>query len=151
MKAPGPKSRQINPKATRYRLRVAHSKLHRYGVFTLEDIPRGRRVIEYTGKRLAYGDAAKIGSPADTYIAMMDFNWCVDGRFGGSGAQFINHSCRPNLVWRCLSSHLYLFSLRRIRSGEELTVSYRYAINVQRVPCRCGARRCRGTVRVILS
>jgi hypothetical protein len=83
MKAPGPKSRQINPTAASYRLRVAHSALHRYGVFALGDIPRGRRVIEYAGKRLAYGDADKIGTPADTYIAMMDFDWCVDGGYRG--------------------------------------------------------------------
>ena len=151
MKASGPKALQINPKTVRYRLRVAHSALHRYGVFALEDIPRHRRVIEYTGKRLTYGAAARISPPNDIYIAAMNSTWCVDGRSGGSGAQFINHSCRPNLIWRCVRSRLYLYSLRRIRSGEELTVSYRYAIKIRRIPCRCGARHCRGTLRVILS
>jgi SET domain-containing protein len=151
MTTPSLKSRRINPKAAGYRLQVARSALHRYGVFALEDIPRGRRVLEYTGKLLAYGDAAKIGTPADTYIAMMDFNWCVDGRYGGSGAQFINHSCQPILEWRCIRGRLYLFSLRRVRVGEELTVTYRYAIKIRRVTWRCGARRCRGTLRVILS
>lgn len=151
MKASGLKSREINPKATRYRLRVARSSLHRYGVFALEDIPRARRVIEYTGKRLLYGDAARICPPNDTYIATMNSNWCVDGRSGGSGAQFINHSCQPNLIWRCVGSRLHLFSLRRIRAGEELTVSYRYAIRIQRIPCHCGARGCRGTLRVLLN
>ncbi|MGA7916496.1 MAG: SET domain-containing protein-lysine N-methyltransferase [Candidatus Acidiferrales bacterium] len=151
MKALGLKSRRINPKAARYRLRVGRSTLHRYGVFALEDVPRGRRVIEYTGKRLSYGDAAKNSPPEDTYIAAMNSVWCIDGRTGGRGAQFINHSCRPNLIWRCVRGRLYLFSLRRIRAGEELTVTYRYAINLKRVPCRCGARRCRGTLRYILS
>jgi SET domain-containing protein len=151
LKATGPKSRWINPKVARYRLRIARSRLHRYGVFALEDIPRGRRVIEYTGKRLSYGDAARIAPPRDTYIAAMSSVWCVDGSSSGSGAQYVNHSCRPNLVWRCLRGRLYLFTLRRIRSGEELTVAYRYAIKIRRVPCRCGARRCRGTLRVMLS
>lgn len=151
MKAPGSKSRQISPKATRFRLRVARSPLHRYGVFALEDIPRGRRVIEYTGKRLTYGAAARICPPKDTYIATMNSSWCVDGRYGGSGAHFINHSCQPNLEWRYIRGRLYLFTLRRIRAGEELTVTYRYAIKIQQIPCRCGARRCRGTLRVILS
>ncbi|MGC1171854.1 MAG: SET domain-containing protein [Candidatus Acidiferrales bacterium] len=151
MNAPGTKSHQINRKTACYRLRVADSTLHRYGVFALEDISRGRRVIEYTGKRLTYGDAARIVPPKDIYIAAMNSDWCIDGRMGGSGAQFINHSCQPNLIWRCVRSRLYLFSFRKIRSGEELTVSYRYAIRIQRVRCRCGARRCRGTLRVILS
>jgi uncharacterized protein len=151
MKAPGTKALQINPKTARYRLRVARSTLHRYGVFALEDIPRHRLVIEYTGKRLTYGDAARINPPNDIYIAAMNSTWCVDGRSGGGGAQFINHSCRPNLMWRCVRSRLYLYSLRRIRSGEELSVNYRYPIKIQRIPCRCGERRCRGTLRVILN
>jgi SET domain-containing protein len=151
MKAILPKSRQIDPKAARFRLRVAYSTLHRYGVFALEEIPRNRRVIEYTGKYLRYEDAVKVGTPNDTYIATMNSDWCVDGRTGGSGAQFVNHSCQPNLRWRCVRRRLYLFSLRRIRAGEELTVSYRYAIKIRRVPCRCGAPRCRGTLRVLLN
>jgi uncharacterized protein len=151
MKTPSLKSRQINPKVASYSLRVARSALHRYGVFALEDIPRHRRVMEYTGKRLTYGDAARINPPNDIYIAAMNSTWCVDGRSGGSGAQFINHSCQPNLAWRCIRGRLYLFSLRRVRAGEELTVTYRYAIKIRRITCRCGARRCRGTLRVILS
>lgn len=151
MKALVPKSREIDPKAARFRLRVAHSALHGYGVFALEEIPRNRRVIEYTGKCLRYEDAVKMGTPNDTYIATMNSGWCVDGRSGGSGAQFVNHSCQANLRWRCVGRRLYLFSLRRIRAGEELTVSYRYAIKIRRMPCRCGARRCRGTLRVLLS
>jgi hypothetical protein len=46
---------------------------------------------------------------------------------------------------------LLFFSRRKIRAGEELTWKYRYPVKIHRVPCRCGARRCRGTLRYILS
>ena len=151
MTAPNTKTRRINPKAARFRLRIGPSTLHRYGVFALEDIPNDRRVIEYTGKRISRLQAWKTVAPKDIYIAGMNSRWCIDGRRGGSGAQFINHSCRPNLNWQCLHSRLYFYSCRKIRAGEELTVNYRYQIKLKRIPCRCGARRCRGTLQVILS
>lgn len=151
MKMPIPNKRRINMKVARYRLRIARSSLHRYGVFALEDIPRGRRVIEYTGKRLTIAQAIKIRPPKDAYIAGINSQWCVDGRSGGSGAELINHSCQPNLQWRCTRGRLFFFSQRKIRAGQELTWKYRYAVKMQRVPCRCGARRCRGTLRLIVS
>jgi SET domain-containing protein len=148
---PNTKTRRINPKAARFCLRIGPSTLHRYGVFALEDIPSGRRVIEYTGKRISRLQSWKTPAPKDIYIAGMNSRWGIDGRWGGSGAQFINHSCRPNLMWRCLHSRLYFYSCRKIRAGEELTVKYRYHVKLKRIPCRCGARRCRGTLRLILS
>jgi uncharacterized protein len=149
LKRPNPQKRVINPKAARFRLRIRHSKLHRYGVFALEEIPAGRRVIEYTGKRITLLRSWKIPAPEDIYIAGVNSRWCIDGRTGGSGAQFINHSCQPNLEWRCLRSRLYFYSCRKIRAGEELTVKYRYRVKVKRIACHCGARRCQGTVRLI--
>jgi SET domain-containing protein len=151
MRMRGTKERGINPKAARFRLRVGRSRLHRYGVFALVDIPSGRQVIEYTGKRLSVLQALKIWPPNDIYIVGVNSRRCLDGGAGGSGAQFINHSCRPNLIWRCLRSRLYFYSCRKIRAGEELTVKYRYHVKMKRIRCRCGARGCRGTVRYILS
>jgi SET domain-containing protein len=37
-------------------------------------------------------------------------------------------------------------SKRAIRRGEELTVDYRFSTKIERVPCACGARKCRGTI-----
>lgn len=152
MKTPGlKKAPRINPKTANYRLRVARSRLHRYGVFALEDIPAGRRVIEYTGKHLDRAEAARIHPPKDIYLAGMNSRVAIDGSNGRSGAQFINHSCNPNLTWRTVRNHLLFFSRRKILAGEELTVNYRYPIKLQSVPCKCGAARCRGTLRYILS
>jgi uncharacterized protein len=151
MKAQSPKTHEINPKTAYYDLRIGRSSLHRYGVFALEDIPRGRCVIEYTGKRLTFEQVWEIQAPEDIYIAKMNNRWFLDGSSGGSGAQFVNHSCDPNMFWRCVRNHLVFFSRRKIRAGEELTVDYSYPVKLQRVPCQCGARRCRGTFRYILS
>jgi SET domain-containing protein len=151
MKAGRAAKPRINPKVARFRLRAGRSALHRDGVFTLENIPAGQRVIEYTGKRMGLPRALQIPSPQDNYIAGINSRWCVDGSVGGSGAELINHSCRPNLIWRCLRGRLYYYSRRKIRAGEELTVKYRYHVKLRRIPCHCGARGCRGTLRYVLS
>jgi len=151
MKVPRPKTRWINPKTAYFNLRIGRSSLHRYGIFALDDIPKGRRVIEYTGKRLTYEQVWKIEYPNDMYLGRVNAHWFVDGSAGGGGAQFINHSCDPNLSWRSVRGHLIYFSRRKIQTGEELTVHYNYPVKLQRVPCHCGARRCRGTFRYILS
>ena len=35
---------------------------------------------------------------------------------------------------------------RPIRKGEELTVDYHFAKDIERIPCKCGAAGCRGTI-----
>jgi SET domain-containing protein len=149
MKAIAAPKRRINPKFARFRLQIGRSATHRYGVFALEDIPASRRIIEYTGKRLNLEQVFNLRAPEDSYIARINSKLYLDGRWGGSGAEFINHSCASNLVTRCIGSHLYLYSRRKIRAGEELTWNYRYPIKLKAVPCRCGARRCRGTLRYV--
>jgi len=151
MKLPQWTSRRINPKFAQYRLRVGHSRVHRYGVFAVEDIPSDRKVIEYTGRRLPISRALAVRPPWDVYVAKLNFRWAIDPSRGGSGAQFINHSCNPNLRWRRSGGSLYYYSRRKIRAGEELTVNYRLPIKIQRVPCKCGDRKCRGTLRYVLT
>jgi SET domain-containing protein len=142
---------RINPRFTRYLLEVRGSKIHGYGVFALEEIPRGRRVIEYTGRRISLAQANRIRPPKEAYLAMVDREWVADPSVGGSGAEFINHSCRANLEWRRVRGHLYFYSRRRIRAEEELTGNYRYPTRIKRIPCHCGERNCRRTLRYLLS
>lgn len=99
-------------------------------MFALEEIPAGRRVIEYAGKRITRLQSWKMPAPKDIYIAGMNSRCSIDGRTGGSGAPFMNHSCRPNLQSRCSRSRLYFYGCRKIRAGEELTVKYRYQVKV---------------------
>jgi uncharacterized protein len=140
---------RINPRFARYHLEVRRSKIHGYGVFALEEIPRGRRVIEYTGRRLSFGQAMRIRPHKEAYLAIIDRGWIADPSVGGSGAEIINHSCEPNLEWRRTPGHLYFYSRRKIREGEELTADYRYPIRLERIACHCGAPNCRRTLRYV--
>jgi uncharacterized protein len=129
-----------------FRLRVAPSRIHRWGVYADESIPAGRKVIEYTGEKI---DRAEYNRREQTtYIFELDHEWLIDGGVDGSGAELINHSCEPNMATRILKGHILYFSLRRIEKGEELTVDYNYDASDELMACGCGSKKCRGTINV---
>jgi len=142
------KSPAIDPRRTPFRLQIRQSKIHRWGVYALESIPAGRKVIEYTGEKISRRETKRRGLGDVTYLFTLDNYWTIDGAFGGSGAEIINHSCQPNLYTRIVHGHILYMSKRVIRRGEELTVDYLFSDKIDPVPCRCGAAACRGTINV---
>jgi len=147
--AASPETPKIDPKFACFRLRAAASKIHRWGVYAAEDIPSNRKVIEYTGERISRRETKKRAERPLNYIFTLDKYWSIDGSADGSGAEFINHCCDPNLSARIVKGHILYVSNRAIRKGEELTVDYHFDKHVDKVPCHCGAKKCRGTINVI--
>jgi len=128
-------------------MKLARSKIHRWGVYAAERIPANRKVIEYTGERISRRETKRRADGTDLiYLFTLDDYWTIDGSVGGSGAEYINHCCEPNLVSRILKGHILYVSARIIAPGEELTVHYRFDKKVERVDCLCGAKNCRGTI-----
>jgi uncharacterized protein len=130
-------------------MKLGRSKIHRWGVYAAEFIPSNRKVIEYTGEKINRRETKRRANERDmTYLFTLDPYWTIDGVEGGSGAEYINHSCEPNLASRILKGHILYMSVRDIQPGEELTVDYRFDKKVERVPCRCGSPKCRGTINI---
>ena len=136
----------IDPRHACFPLDVRPSAIHRLGVFAGAPIPAGRKVIEYTGRRISRGEADRRAGRSLDYMFNIDRHWCIDGAVGGSGAELINHSCDPNLSSRLNRGHILYTSKRAIAEGEELTVDYSFSWDVAPVPCRCGSANCRGTI-----
>jgi len=105
---------QIDPRYARFRLGLSRSPIHRYGVYALEPIPARRKVIEYTGERISRRETRRRGLGNETYLFMLNDYWAVDGAVGGSGAEYINHSCQPNLRSSILKDHILYISRRPI-------------------------------------
>jgi SET domain-containing protein len=140
---PSPK---IDSHAACFRMILRESPIHRYGVYAAENIPGRRKVIEYTGERISRVETRRRGLGPQTYLFTLDSYWTVDGSVGGSGAEYINHSCDPNLRASIVKGHILYISKRKIAAGEELTVDYNFSRKIEDVPCRCGALKCRGTI-----
>ena len=139
--------RRIDHAHTPFTLVVRHSRIHRLGVFAGERIPARRKVMEFTGERIDFEEARRRWSPKLNYLFVVEEDVLIDGSVGGSGAQYVNHSCAPNLRSVYIRGHLLYVSVRPIARGEELTVDYKYAGGgKQTYPCRCGAASCRGTM-----
>jgi SET domain-containing protein len=138
---------KLNPAAARFALKIKRSKIHRYGVFALENIPRRRRVIEYTGEKIGRREMSRRLEGDFTYIFELNRYWGIDGGVNGSGAEIINHSCEPNLKTYFVKDRIYYVSSREIRAGEELTVDYSFDTDEDPHQCSCGAQGCRGDMR----
>ena len=153
MKTAGHSAPRFNHDSSRFRLRLGRSSIHRRGMFAVEAIPGNRKVIEYVGERLTWQQTLRLlrklwrlGHRTNVHIARLNRCCLINGSVGGNGSQFINHCCDPNLAVRRIRGHLLFFSRRNIHAGEELTIDYRFPKYVPKTVCRCGSRKCRGTI-----
>lgn len=138
----------VNKKKTNFEIEAKRSPIHRWGLFAAEPIPARRRVIEYTGEPVTDEEASNRTGRRLLYIFATGAKTMIDGAIGGSGAEFINHSCDPNLYSVLEKRRIFLTSSRRIEPGEELTYDYHIDEEDFNVPCKCGAKKCRGRIRL---
>ena len=128
------------------RLIVRSSAIHAAGVFTLERIPKGTLVVEYTGTRMKHDDADNLYNerPYTYLFGVGDGTYVVDG-YGM--AMYLNHSCAPNCeTEEDEDEHVWIRAIRDIEPGEELVYDYFLYDGEGDAPCTCGAARCRGTM-----
>ena len=142
-----PEKLRLDEKYCAYKLSIKPSPIHRWGLFAEEKIPARRKVIESRGERISRRETKRRADERPLhYIFTLDKYWCLDGAVGGSGAEYINHSCDPS-VWTLISrGHILYMAKRDIQKGEELFVDYHFGADVEIVPCSCGAKTCRGTI-----
>jgi SET domain-containing protein len=138
----------IDENYANFKLEIKPSKIHRWGVYAGENIPVGRKIMEYTGERISRKETRRRSDEQGRmiYLFTLDNYWTLDGAVGGSGAQYINHCCDPNIKTVIQKGHILYMSRRPIRKGEELTVDYHFAKDIEEVRCKCGAAKCRGTI-----
>ena len=128
------------------RLLVRSSAIHAAGCYTLDAIPKGRRILEYDGPRIskALADERYADRPVTYLFGFEDRTEVIDG-FGT--AMFINHSCAPNCITESTNGRVFIRALRDIAPDEELLYEYNlYDSEDDDQTCYCGAHNCRGTM-----
>ena len=139
---------------------VKNSPVHGRGVFAKKNIPKGTRIIEYAGKRVLKKDiAADLLKGLTSLVYIMNLNeiMAIDAERDGNDARFVNHSCLPNCIVYFFNEVPYIYALREIITGEELSFDYKMgfaeaerqlSLELKKtfLPCCCGAANCRGTL-----
>lgn len=140
------------------RIAVRTSLIHGRGVFALTNIAAGDPIIEYKGEIITAREAQRrVGrSSAEdghTFFFNLEDGRMIDGAQGGNSARWINHSCAPNCEAEQAGDRILIRATRKIEGGRELFIDYQLDVEGRRTAalkrmyaCRCGARRCRGTM-----
>lgn len=136
---------QIDSRFCFFALKYRRSPIHRWGIFAAENIPARRRVIEYTGQKIDAAEVRRRRFRHHLYIFGLNRRWSIDGAVGGSGAEFVNHSCQPNLR-AAGGGRIFFVSTRRIAAGEELTLDYNVVDSNTDLPCSCRTEKCPGII-----
>lgn len=140
------------------RFSVRRSPIHGRGAFALTHIPKGTRLIEYTGERISHDEAdrryaAEHEYSPHTMLFTVNDDIVIDATRRGSSARWFNHSCSPNCEVEDEDDRIFVETRRDIWLGEELTYDYNLQLGEPHTaaakrenPCFCGSRRCRRTL-----
>ena len=116
------------------------SKIHGWGVYATQAIPKNKRIIDYAGEKISNQESLR----RERRYIKRGHIWCfkltnrtvIDAGIGGNIARFINHSCRPNCYVHIVDGTIWIRAARTIRKGEEL--SYHYNTDGEGlIKCRC--------------
>jgi uncharacterized protein len=139
-------------------IRVGRSRIAGKGVFAKRKIPKGTRIIEYLGLRVPVSKflvEISQGKAPSIYAFRLNESFLIDGAVGGNEARFINHSCEPNCEAYVFDDRAYIYAMRDISRGEELTFDYQLQRTIKsRISkhdkelyrCLCGSPNCRGSM-----
>lgn len=145
-------------KSSSPRFVVRPSPVHGRGVFANHDICTSELVSEYKGARVRWQDVVQRASwygkiPGHTYLFDVGDGSVIDGACGGNSMRWMNHGCEPNCKAYISDGRVFIYALRHINRGEELTIGYSLALEGPRTPevqelyrCCCGSPNCRGTM-----
>ena len=105
------------------------------GLFALQDIPANRRIVEYTGPVLTNEEADEKGG---RYLFELDGKRSIDGSPRSNIARYINHACKPNAKGYTMGRHIWIWSLKTIKAGDEITIDYgKEYLDAHIKQCRC--------------
>ena len=145
--------KKSNSRKRTVRIEVRESGVHGHGVYAMQSIPKGTRIIEYTGQRVSWEAAPNDENDPHTFNFGLDNGEVINPEIGGNNARWINHSCDANCEAVEEKDRIFIDALRDIQAGEELFYDYALEIDEpiteeskKRFACHCHSPHCRGTM-----
>ena len=125
---------------------VGRSGIVGKGLFSGTRIPARAKIGEFEGEVIGLRESRR-RAKGRAIVAIVELDkHALDATDSPRGFRFINHSCDPNTFIRCTPARAEFYARRAIAKGEELTADYGESHHNGKLPCRCGAARCRGFI-----
>ena len=146
--------KSAGPEGVDQLVEVRRSRVHGRGVYARTTIPKGQRIIEYTGSIVPWKDASEQEEGPHTFLfGLTNGRDVIDPAKGGNEARWINHSCEPNCEAVEEGERVFIYALQTLQPGDELFYDYGLEVDEPRTAalekdyrCYCGTQTCRGTL-----
>lgn len=130
-----------------YPVKVAKSKIAGKGAYAVQKIPARKKIGDLGGVIITMKEAMKLIKDLKVInLVELDNDLALNASANPNDMRFINHSCGPNTFMRVLKDRVEFYALKNIKKGEELSCDYGETHHEGKLPCRCGAKNCRGFI-----
>lgn len=130
-----------------YPVKVAKSKIAGNGAYALQQIPARKKIGDLGGVIITMKEAMKLIKDLKVInLVELDDDLALNASANPNDMRFINHSCDPNTYLRVMKNRVEFYALKNIKKGEELSCDYGETHHDGKLPCRCGAKNCRGFI-----
>ena len=131
--------------------KIKKSKIDKNGLYASCDIKKGTRIIEYKGKIISVKKSKtdpKFDNEKAIYLFNINKRFDLDGDFKFNIARLINHSCDPNCEVFGEGLKVWVYAMKDIRKGDELSYDYGFSYdeNFRQYPCNCRSKKCVGYI-----
>ena len=131
--------------------KIKKSKIDKNGLYANQDIKQGTRIIEYKGKIISNLQSEmdpKFDNEKAIYLFNINKRYDLDGDFKFNTARLINHSCDPNCEVFGSGLKVWVFAMKNIKKGGELSYDYGFSFDkdYKNFPCKCGSKKCAGYI-----
>ena len=131
--------------------KIKKSNIDNRGLYANQDIKDGTKIIEYKGKivtKKKVEEDNKFDNDKAIYLFNINKKYDLDGDFKFNTARLINHSCNPNCEVAGTGVKVWVYAIRDIKKGEELSYDYGFGYDeyYKDLPCKCGSKNCVGYI-----
>jgi SET domain-containing protein len=131
--------------------KIKKSNIDNRGLYAAKNIKAGTIVIHYKGKLITKKETEKnpkYDNDKAIYLFNLNSRYDLDGDFANNTARLINHSCSPNCEVDGKGLKLWIYALKDIKKGEELSYDYGFGYdeNYKDFVCKCRAKNCCGYI-----
>ena len=131
--------------------KIQKSKIDNKGLYASQDIRKGTKIIQYKGKIITTKQSdnnPKFDNNKAIYLFNLNKRYDLDGDFKFNTARLINHSCDPNCEVLGEGLKLWIYAMKNINKGDELSYDYGFTFDkdFRQFPCKCGSKNCIGYI-----